>query len=332
MTTQGEVLAGLLAAEGYWVITASGIPNRVGRVADIVRTLSRNRRSIDLLVLQVYSGPSFVIESLSSGLARRFGIPIVMHLHGGAMTEFIARHPGWTKKVLSRARALIAPSEFLARAVSQIGMRAQIIPNVLDIDAYPYRHRSRLKPRLFWMRTFHPMYNPEMALRALAGVRESVPDACMVMGGQEKGHGANTRRLAGELSLSDCVRFAGFLGMADKTREGAAADIFLNTNHIDNMPVSVIEACAMGLPVVATAVGGVPDLLTNGETALLVPDDDACSMATGIVRLLRDSELASRLSANGRALAEQCSWESVRPLWTELFANTAAARSHGGPG
>ena len=75
----------------------------------------------------------------------------------------------------------------------------------------------------------------------------------------------------------------------------------------------------MGLPVVATNVGGMSDLLKDGETALLVPDDDDEAMASVVIRLLRDSELAGQLSANGRQLVESFSWEQVRPQWEKLF-------------
>jgi glycosyltransferase involved in cell wall biosynthesis len=130
--------------------------------------------------------------------------------------------------------------------------------------------------------------------------------------------------------LDGVVRFPGYLNMATKVREGNAAAIFLNTNHVDNMPVSVIEACAMGLPVVATNVGGIPDLLTDGETGLLVPDDDDQAMSGTVLRLLRDPELAGRLSANGRKLAERSSWKRVRLQWEQLFANVMAQPARNG--
>ena len=104
-------------------------------------------------------------------------------------------------------------------------------------------------------------------------------------------------------------------------REGDAADIYINTNRIDNMPVAVLEACAMGLPVVSTDVGGIPDLLTHGETGLLVPDDDDDAMARAVQSLLTNSELAGRISHSGRKLAESSAWERVRLLWEELFAD-----------
>ena len=127
------------------------------------------------------------------------------------------------------------------------------------------------------------------------------------------------------MGLGDAVRFPGFLDSKGKIREAEQADIFLHTNEIDNMPVSVLEACAMGLPVVATGVGGIPDLLTDGETALLVPCGDVESMVHSIQRLLTEPELAARLSANGRWLAERSSWEEVHPRWQRVFARVLGA-------
>src|SRR5262245_56483075 len=148
------------------------------------------------------------------------------------------------------------------------------------------------------------------------------------MAGQDKGLEFEIRRLAEELGLNGAVHFPGFLDMAAKVKEGDAADIYINTNHVDNMPVTVVEACAMGLPVVATAVGGVPDLLTDGETGLLVPDNDDQAMTAAIQRLLNDPALAMRLSTNGRLLAERSSWEQVRPLWERIFAEVMARAKH----
>ena len=92
------------------------------------------------------------------------------------------------------------------------------------------------------------------------------------------------------------------------------------------MPVSVLEAGAFGLPVVATAVGGIPHLLRDGQTGLLVPDGDATAMAEAVRRLLSEPGLAAALSANGRQLAESCGWPRVRAQWESLFAEVYHAR------
>ena len=319
VTTQEQIVADLFAKAGYPVVSVSASTNRYLRLIDIVRTLIRQRDEFDVMVLAIFSGPSFVVEDIASLIARRFNKRVIMFLHGGAMPQFMARFPRWTRRVLGRAEALIAPSSYLSEAIAPYGFTARIIPNVVDLSHYEYRPRKELRPRLFWMRSFEDAYNPSMAVRVLARLRLSIPEATLVMAGQDKGLGAETRRLAEESGVADRIRFPGFLTPPMKAREGSAADIFINTNRIDNMPVGIIEAGAMGLPVVATAVGGIPHLLKDGETGLLVADDDADAMAEAIKRLLSNSALAARLSAGGRRLAERCAWENVRTEWERLF-------------
>jgi glycosyltransferase involved in cell wall biosynthesis len=321
VTTQGEILSDRFKDEGWSVVSVSSSPNRYVRLADIVTTLIQRRRNIDVLLVQVFGERSFIVEDIASWLGQRFGHRIVMVLRGGTLPEFMGRFPGWTRRVLGRAHVLIAPSEFLARAIIPYGFRAQVIPNLIDLSVYPYRHRQTVSPRLFWMRTFHPAYNPVLAVRVLAILRSKMPEATLVIAGQNKGIEAEVQKLTKELGLDGAVRFPGFLDMEAKTREGNSADIFLNTNNIDNMPVSVIEACAMGLPVIATNVGGIPDLLIDGETGLLVPHDDVQAMVKAIYRLLNEPGLAGRLSTNGRQLAERVSWEQVYPQWERILAD-----------
>ncbi len=317
----GEILARLFARYGYQVVLTSTCRIKLLRLLDIAVTLAANSGKIDIQLLQVYGGLSFVGEDVASWLGRQFGQKIIMHIHGGAMREFMSSHSIWSRRVLSRADAIVCPSLFLARAMEECGFKAHIIPNLIEVETYPYRCRRHLSPRLFWMRTFHSVYNPEMAVRTLARVRKQFPEATLVMAGQDKGEQRAVLELAKQMSLQDALTLPGYLNMEEKIREGCIADIFLNTNRIDNTPVSVIEAGAFGLPVVATNVGGIADLVSDGETALLVPDNDDEAMAAAVLRLLITPTLAEKLSANGRALAERYSWENVRPQWESLFAS-----------
>ena len=319
VTTQGEILSARFNESGYKVISVSASKNRYWRLADITQTLLARKREMDLVVINVYGGPSFVAEDIASFLAKSYRKPMVFVLRGGAFPDFMARFPDWTRRVLRRAQTLVAPSQYLARAVAAHGFEAKVIPNIIDISQYPYRPRQTVLPRLLWMRAFHPAYNPFMAVRVLARLRQFRPEATLCMGGQDKGMQADVERLASELGVGRAITFPGFLNMEAKFREGNHADIFLNTNRIDNMPVGIVEACAMGLPVVSTSVGGIGDLLTNEETGLLVPDDDAEAMTHAILRLLNDAELAKSLSENGRGLAEKSSWLRVRPQWETTF-------------
>src|SRR5262249_40666141 len=133
VVTQGVRLSGHFRDAGYEVTAVSASPNRYVRLVDIDATLLRRRRAIDLVVLHVYGGPSFVVEDIASRIARRSGHRIVMLLHGGAFPEFMDACPRWSGRVLKRADALVAPSPFLARAVAPRGFACRIIPNVIDV-------------------------------------------------------------------------------------------------------------------------------------------------------------------------------------------------------
>ena len=111
------------------------------------------------------------------------------------------------------------------------------------------------------------------------------------------------------------------LNEEEKRREANAADIFINTNRIDNTPVSLIEAWAMGLPIVSTDVGGIRDLLDDGQAGIIVADDDAEAMAKAVLQLIEDPDLAERLSRKGRQMAERCGWRQIRGQWDRLFAS-----------
>jgi len=325
VVTQGVRLSAHFRSAGHEVTAVSESSSRYVRFLDTVWTLIRRSRDIDILVVHVYGGLSFLVEDAASLLGRLFGHSIIMVLHGGAMPEFMTRFPGWSARVLRRAHAIVAPSPFLAKAVGLRGFPCRVIPNVIDLRLYPFRHRRTLAPRLLWMRSFHDVYNPAMAIRVLERLRATHSGATLVMGGQDKGTEIETRRLARRLGLEDATRFPGFLDMEGKLREGESADIFINTSHVDNMPVAVVEAAAFGIPVVSTSVGGVMDLLTDRETALLVPDGDVDAMTGAIRLLLADQELAGRLSAGGRTLAERSGWDRVRPQWDEVFVKVLAA-------
>lgn len=318
-----EMLAQKLAARGWNCQLTSQVVNRYVRGADMLVTLVRRRADYDVVCLQMYSGASFIIQDLVSGLAQRLGKRLVMVLHGGGLPEFTARHPGWSRRVLRRAAQIVAPSGFLAEAAHTLGFSAVVIPNALALEQYPFRLRERVGPKLLWMRTFHPIYHPHMAVEVLSKMYQILPQSVLTMAGQERGELASTRQLAAQLGVSAKVRFLGFLNLDAKQGEFSTHDIFLNTNHVDNMPVSVIEAAAFGLPVVATAVGGVPYLIKSGENGLLVEDGDSAGMAAAAARLVLEEGLAQKFSARGRELAEQCDWSRILPQWEILLSGVA---------
>ena len=130
------------------------------------------------------------------------------------------------------------------------------------------------------------------------------------------------------LARSPGLRNVSFIGRVAPERMPelyAAADVYLNSPDIDNMPASIIEAFASGLPVVTTDAGGIPYILTDGETGLLVRRGDHEAMARSALRLFEDDELAQRLIAQARDACRRYQWQAVRDEWLGLYHSLAPA-------
>jgi len=331
VTSQHEILAERIAADGAAVLCTSARIGRVGRLIDTAVSLVRWRGRVDVVVIAVFSGPGFWMADLTSRIARWCGFRQVLVLHGGNLPDYGRRHPRHVARLFRRADAVVAPSRYLADEMPD-GSAVTVIPNVFDLDAIPWKERAASAPRLLWMRTFHPIYNPMLALDVFSRVTEQHPDAVLTMAGQDKGLRDACVERARQLGLGGSVTFPGYLDEYQKHQALVDHDVFLNTNDVDNMPVSVLEAAAAGLPVVATRVGGLPYLFHDGEDALLVPPGDAEAMAAAVGRVLDDSDLSRRLSVGGRAVAESSSWTTVGTLWRDLFDGLPAGRSDRAPG
>ena len=258
-------------------------------MAEIVMTVVGRRRSIDILIVEVYSGPSFVIADTVSLIGKYLGIPTIGVLHGGSLPGFMARHTKWVSRVLHRFDELVTPSAYLKEAFRDFGFKSRIIPNVIDLELYPHRLRRKIEPKLIWMRAFHSIYNPGLAIEAFSLILDKQADATLVMAGVDKGLEASVKRLARDLGVDRRTRFPGFLDPESKAREFSEADIYLNTNDVDNMPVTVVESCAFGLPVIATDVGGIGCLITHGIEGLLVPAGNAEGIADAVSTTSRRS-------------------------------------------
>jgi glycosyltransferase involved in cell wall biosynthesis len=255
-------------------------------------------------------------------------VPLVGVLAGGGLPELGRRRPRWVARVLGRFTHLVAPSEYLARwAREHTSTPVSVIPNPLDLDGYPYRRRPSVRPRLLWLRAYHDIYAPEVAVRAVAVLAQRYDDVALTMVGDDKGLRAPTAALVDDLGLGDRVTVGGFAGPDEKRRLLDDHDVFLNTSRVDNRPVSVVEAAGSGLCVVSTAVGGVPDLVEDGRSALLVPPDDPVAVAEAVARLVDEPALAAQVGDGGRAVAEAGGSEPVVAAWEALLS-----RSGRGPG
>jgi len=318
-----EDLAERLRASGHCVIAASPYRNGWARAAHMLWTTVSRRRDYRIAVVDLYSGRAFF---WGEGVCRVLSLlrkPHVLVLRGGNLPAFARRRSARVGRVLKSASAVTAPSRYLLEEMKRYREDVRLLPNPLALEAYPFRLRPRPRPRLVWVRAFHEIYNPSLAVRVLASLAKEFDDASLVMVGRDKGDGSfqRARRLAAALGVAERVRFPGGVPKSGVPRWLDEGDIFLNTTNIDNTPVSVLEAMACGLPVVSTDVGGLPYLLESGRDALLVPPGDAEAMADAVRRVLTEPGLAERLSRGGRERAELFDWPVVMAQWEHLLGS-----------
>jgi glycosyltransferase involved in cell wall biosynthesis len=222
---------------------------------------------------------------------------------------------------LRRVDEIVVPSGYLVDVFARFGLRARAIFNIVETARFRFRTRRPLRPVFLSNRNLEPMYNVGCVLRAFALVQARHPQAQLTIAG-DGSERTRLEQLARELKLQH-VNFIGRVAPERMPELLDAADIYLNASEIDNMPGSIIEAYAAGLPVVTTDAGGIPYIVTHEETGLLVPCGDAESLAAGALRLLTDEEFAARLIERARRACEQYSWPAVRGEWLKLYHELA---------
>jgi glycosyltransferase involved in cell wall biosynthesis len=202
--------------------------------------------------------------------------------------------------------------------------QVDVVPNAVDLSRYPFRQRGPVAPNCFFLRALHRNYGALVAIEALALVSKSFPEATLRLAGPEMDDcRPECEQLISARGLAGRITMLGRISKEEVAREGNQADIFINPTFVDNTPVSVVEAMAMGLCIVSTNVGGLPYLLKDGQTALLAPPRQAESIADRICQLVRDPALAAALSRNARAEAESLDWRCVLPNWREVIERAA---------
>jgi len=221
---------------------------------------------------------------------------------------------------------VVVPSTFLRDVFATFGIAAQVVPNTVDLTRFAYRVRDPLRPRLLSTRNFEPLYNVPCTLRAFARVQARFPEASLTLVGSGSQEHA-LRALAEKLQLRN-VTFAGRVNPSEIHAYYADADLYVQTPAIDNMPLSVLEAFASGLPVVSTRTGGVPAILADGVHGVLVAADDDAALASQVIRLVEEPAYARRLAAAARETCAAYEWTVVAAQWLAVYRPVASRLTH----
>ena len=334
MAMQTLQLARLLAEEGLDVELVQTNPSYTPALAGKIKGLRALFRLLpylwrvwrmagrtDVIHLMANSGWSwqlFAAPVIWIGWLRK--TPVIVNYRGGEAREYLCASARWVKPSLQRAAQLVVPSGFLRQVFSEFGEIATVIPNIIDLETFfpALEQPDEAVFTLVITRNLEPIYGLDTAIRAVAVAREQIPSLRLKIAGSGP-QGAELERLVDQLGLSNAVVFLGRLERQQIVALYHDAHAMLNPSRVDNMPNSVLEALACGLPVVSTNVGGVPYIVEDGQTALLVPRDDVQAMAQAVIKLCSDSALRAQLREKGCRAVAQYAWEEVRPLWLALY-------------
>jgi glycosyltransferase involved in cell wall biosynthesis len=299
-----------------WVEKIPGLRTMV-REPLYLLALWRSLKNVDVAHIFSASYWSFLLAPVPAWwLARMRKQKVVLHYHSGEARDHLRRFRT-ARPMLARMGMLVVPSGYLVDVFNEFGLKAEVIPNIVDLSQFHFRSRYPLRPHLVCTRGFHPYYRVDLVVEAFALVQKVFPEARLDLAGAGPAE-KEIRDLVHQLKLSG-VRFLGAVPRNEIGRVYDESDIFVNASSLDNMPVSVLEAFASGTPVVSTAPEGMRYLVDHERTGLLSPPGQAAPLAESILHLLRDGELGSRLAANAYEESSRYQWTAVREQWLAAY-------------
>ena len=318
-STSIETLGTFLEAEGFTVYYASSKKNKVLRLLEMMVKTFKYSKKVDYVLIDTYSTRNFWYALIVSQLCRVLKLKYIPKLHGGNLPNRIMRSRFFSNLIFNNAYVNIAPSYYLFEAFKKCGYtNLKYIPNTIEIKLYTSPSKEFNQPKILWVRSFAKIYNPLMAVKVFIKVKNIFPDAKICMVGPKKDDSlAKTIKYAKKNNVEVVV--TGRLSKKEWIELSKEYNVFINTTHFDNTPISVIEAMALGLAVVSTNVGGIPYLLEHDVNALLVNDDDIAEMTNQINRLFTEPNLAQNLAEKGRESVMSFDWELVKNQWIELL-------------
>jgi len=335
MAIQAQKLVSLLRESSFKVIvikTNADLPNSINLLSKIkgLRTILR----LFIFLINLHKAlPQVEVVYFLTGFFNFFFwvtypalILIILHkkkvilsAHGGEARLFFQKYGLLVKPILKRVDAISVPSGFLKEAFKEVlGLEAVIVPNIADFNQFKFRRRKPVQPKLLVTRSLEEIYNVGCVIRAFKKVHDYFPESSLGIVG-DGSQRATLEKLVAGLKLTDHVTFHGKIEHSKIQDYYDQYDIYINASNVDNLPGVIIEAFASGLPVVSTKAGGIPYMVEEGVTGLLVDIGDSEALGEKVIGLIKEPELALMLANNAKIECQKYSWENVKTVLIPLL-------------
>lgn len=249
------------------------------------------------------SNASFRRKSLFLALARLAGKPYVFHLHGGAFDRYYAEASAleqrWVGRTIRGARVVFVLSDnwaaWLRQTINHSDVR--VLPNPVVPLSLP-AGVARESHTLLFLGRLEEEKGVFVLIKALAQLATTHPALRVVFAGE--GDVDAVRKAAADAGVLERIDLPGWVDGEAKAVLLARAGIFVLPSRFEGLPMALLEAQAAGLPVVATRVGGIPQVVTDGENGMLADPDDVASLVEALAQVLDDVERACKMGEIGR--------------------------------
>ena len=314
-----ETLSKSLRLEGYEVFSFSNKTNKLFRLFDMLFAILKYSKKVDYVLIDTYSTSNFYYAFLCSQLCRIYNLKYIPILHGGNLPNRIKSNPKLSKAIFKNAFINISPSAYIQSEFAKQGFsNVIIIPNAIELKNYAFKQREFKTLKLLWVRSFSEIYNPLLAVKILKSLKDEGLKASLCMVGPE-GDGSLEKTKDYAKALGVDVIFTGKLSKTEWIKMSTDYNVFLNTTNFDNMPVSVIEAMALGLPIISTNVGGLPFLISHNEYGKLVNPNDVSGFVDAIKEIKSSPDIVIKLAQNARRKVEDYDWDKIKSQWISLL-------------
>lgn len=288
--------------DGAWPRKAVAALYAVGRFATLLLL-----NKVALAHVHSASNASFWRKSMFVMLARAVGRPVIFHLHGGGFEEFYARKCGrlgraLVRSILNAASQIIVVSDTWYKYVSSISPHRRVITVANPIEAEAFLRLDETRRRrnvVLFLGRLDDQKGTIDLVEAVFRARREIPDIKLWFAGE--GDMPSIVARAQERQMREALEFLGWVDGQAKARVLAEASVYVLPSYREGSPLAVLEAMAAGLPVIATAVGGIPDVIENDRNGILVPPGDIEALAAALLKMLRDPALCSEMGKISRA-------------------------------
>ncbi|MDD5277473.1 MAG: glycosyltransferase family 4 protein [Methylovulum sp.] len=274
---------------------------------------------------------SFVRKLALALLGRCFGIPVILHLHGSETQQFYNSLPEFVKRIVSRqltaADTVFVLSESWRSFVLEVAPKAQVVvlPNYVELPDLVDKRNAGSKINVLFLGLVGKRKGVYDLLPAFAAAVKMAPQLFLRIGGN--GEVEKAKALVDELGLQAHVECLDWVSGTAKNELLRDADIFVLPSYNEGLPVSILEAMSWGLPVITTAVGGIPELIKDQVNGLLISPGDVAALQNRLEQLGGDADCRHRLGMAAReSIEKEYSKEVILPILTSVYERYTNAR------